>query len=59
MQGDTGVIDYLNQGLRHELTSVNQYLAALPPARELGLPDARQEMAPGVDRGNAARGQAH
>jgi bacterioferritin len=25
MQGDTGVIDYLNQGLRHELTSVNQY----------------------------------
>src|SRR5208337_2203724 len=25
MQGDTGVIDYLNQGLRHELTSINQY----------------------------------
>jgi bacterioferritin len=25
MQGDTGVIDFLNQGLRHELTSVNQY----------------------------------
>jgi bacterioferritin len=25
MQGDTGVIDYLNQALRHELTSVNQY----------------------------------
>ena len=24
MQGDTGVIDYLNQGLRHELTSINQ-----------------------------------
>ena len=25
MQGDAGVIDYLNQGLRHELTSINQY----------------------------------
>jgi bacterioferritin len=25
MQGDTGVIDYLNQALRHELTAVNQY----------------------------------
>ena len=25
MQGDPGVIDYLNQALRHELTSVNQY----------------------------------
>jgi bacterioferritin len=25
MQGDTGVIDYLNQALRHELTSINQY----------------------------------
>jgi len=25
MQGNTGVIDYLNQGLRHELTSINQY----------------------------------
>ncbi len=25
MQGDTGVIDYLNKALCHELTSVNQY----------------------------------
>ena len=25
MQGDTKVIDYLNRGLRHELTSINQY----------------------------------
>ena len=25
MQGNTEVIDYLNQGLRHELTSINQY----------------------------------
>jgi len=25
MQGDPKVIDYLNKGLRHELTSINQY----------------------------------
>ncbi len=25
MQGDAKVIEYLNQGLRHELTAVNQY----------------------------------
>jgi len=25
MKGDTGVIDYLNKALRHELTAVNQY----------------------------------
>src|SRR5262245_44404628 len=25
MQGDTKVLDYLNQALRHELTAVNQY----------------------------------
>ena len=25
MQGDPQVIDYLNKGLRHELTSINQY----------------------------------
>ena len=25
MQGDAKVIDYLNRGLRHELTSINQY----------------------------------
>jgi bacterioferritin len=25
MQGDTKVIEYLNNGLRHELTSINQY----------------------------------
>jgi len=25
MQGDAGVIDYLNKALRHELTAVNQY----------------------------------
>jgi Ferritin-like domain len=25
MRGDPGVIDYLNKGLRHELTAVNQY----------------------------------
>src|ERR1700758_3375065 len=25
MQGDPTVIDYLNRGLRHELTAVNQY----------------------------------
>ena len=25
MQGDPKVIDYLNNGLRHELTSINQY----------------------------------
>jgi bacterioferritin len=25
MQGDAKVIDYLNKGLRHELTAVNQY----------------------------------
>ena len=25
MKGDPGVIDYLNRGLRHELTAVNQY----------------------------------
>ncbi|MFO1110316.1 MAG: bacterioferritin [Bradyrhizobium sp.] len=25
MQGDAKVIDYLNKGLRHELTSINQY----------------------------------
>ncbi|MEJ0049020.1 MAG: bacterioferritin [Rhodospirillales bacterium] len=25
MQGEAGVIDYLNKALRHELTSVNQY----------------------------------
>lgn len=25
MQGDANVIDYLNRGLRHELTAVNQY----------------------------------
>jgi bacterioferritin len=25
MKGDTKVIDYLNKGLRHELTAVNQY----------------------------------
>src|SRR5215831_2172500 len=25
MKGDTRVIEYLNRGLRHELTSVNQY----------------------------------
>src|SRR5258708_6419982 len=25
MQGDAKVIDYLNKGLRHELTAINQY----------------------------------
>ena len=25
MQGDARVIDYLNRGLRHELTAINQY----------------------------------
>ena len=25
MKGDTKVIEYLNQGLRHELTAVNQF----------------------------------
>jgi bacterioferritin len=25
MRGEPGVIDYLNKGLRHELTAVNQY----------------------------------
>jgi len=25
MQGDAKVIDYLNRGLRHELTAINQY----------------------------------
>src|ERR1700741_810259 len=25
MQGDARVIDYLNKGLRHELTAINQY----------------------------------
>jgi bacterioferritin len=25
MRGDPGVIDYLNKGLRHELTAINQY----------------------------------
>src|ERR1700723_1075306 len=25
MQGDPKVIDYLNKGLRHELTAINQY----------------------------------
>src|SRR5580698_4372698 len=25
MKGDPGVVDYLNKGLRHELTAVNQY----------------------------------
>ncbi|MGZ3362542.1 MAG: ferritin-like domain-containing protein, partial [Xanthobacteraceae bacterium] len=25
MQGDARVIEYLNRGLRHELTAINQY----------------------------------
>ena len=25
MRGDPGVVDYLNKGLRHELTAINQY----------------------------------
>ena len=25
MQGDARVIEYLNKGLRHELTAINQY----------------------------------
>ena len=58
MKGEPGVIDYLNKALRHELTADQPVLAALPPARELGLQGAGQAMAQGIDRGDAARRQA-
>jgi len=59
MKGDAKVIEYLNKGLRHELTAVKPVLAALPASGELGIPRPCQEMAQGIDRGNAARRQVH
>jgi len=40
MQGDRKVIDYLNNGLRHELTAINQYCEKHQPdiAQWLGDP---------------------
>jgi bacterioferritin (cytochrome b1) len=39
MKGDKNVIEYLNKALRH----------ALPPARQLGLQGAGQDVAQGID----------
>jgi len=47
MNGDRGVIEYLNKALRHELTAVNQHW--LQSARQLGLQGAGQDVAQGLD----------
>src|SRR5271167_563865 len=59
MRGDPGVIEYLNHALRHELTAVNQYWLHYRLLDNWGYNGPRQEMAHGVNRGNAACGQAH
>ncbi len=43
MRGDAKVIDYLNRGVRAELTAINQILAALPAFRQLGFSRTRQK----------------
>jgi bacterioferritin len=55
MKGDDRVIDRLNQALKLELGAVNQYWVHYRLTEELGLHEARQEGAGGVDRRDAPR----
>ena len=58
MKGEPGVIDYLNKGLRHELTAINQYWLHYRLLDNWGYKIARQAMAQGIHRRDAARRQA-
>jgi hypothetical protein len=58
MKGDPKIIERLNEALVPRIGRGQPVLAALPPARGLGLRQARQEGARGIDRGDAPRRQA-
>ena len=55
MRGDVRVIEYLNQGLRSELTAVNQYWLHYRIFDNWGFTHL-EEVARGIHGGNAARG---
>ena len=59
MKGDAKVIEYLNRGLRHEMTAINQYWLHYRLLGNWGYKALRQILAQGIDRGDAARRQDH